>query len=1185
MNKTPDSYDSSALNETVSDITVPIDYKQRIAALDCLRSVCVTAPAGSGKTELLSQRVLKLLAKVNQPEEILAITFTRKAAAEMHFRIIEALRLAQFSPKPDQAHKLVSWELAREVLSQDKARDWQLLANPNRLKIQTIDGLCSSLTRQMPILSNFGAQPRIAEHAETFYINATQSLLDKLETKSLFSKDLVTLLNHVDNDMQKVERLLVSLLGRRDQWLLHIGLGPSSQAARRVLETTLRYVIEDVLLSLKKELAPVAAELLPLMDYAGDNLLRGHKLSPIAELAGLVELPGTKVENISQWLGVTELLITKEGGWRKTVNKNAGFPTETRDGDKKQAKELKNTFVQLLSICKENKSLLDRLIEVRFLPTSTYPEQQWLLLDALTRLLPVLTAELRLIFQQQGVVDFTEISLAASAALGRGLNPSELAMKLDYQLHHILVDEFQDTASTQYNLLQRLVEGWSEHNMSNPENPKTLFIVGDGMQSIYGFREANVGLFLDAKKNGVNGINLDDLRLTVNFRSTPQVVDWVNNTFSTAFPSHENISRGAVPYEFANPFNAAQSDSVVKVLGFSGESATSREVRKIVDIIENAELENKTISIAILVRSRSGLADIIPALSRAGIKWSAKDINPLLNYSAVADLFSLTKALLNIADDVSWAALLRAPWIGLDNSDMHCLLGDKPSSNSVFSRLVSKEISNSMTTHGVKRIKIVASVLLTAYEDRQRLNLRSWIEGIWLALGGASTVTCLEEYSYVDAYFELLENLQPGEGRLSLRDLENAIGSLYAEPLVEEANLHIMTIHKAKGLEFDVVILPGLARSSRSDDKTLLMWREYMSDRPAAPGSTGLIISPVGETGSDEDTIYKHLRYEQSITTALEETRLVYVAATRSIKQLYVLFSTPFDEKSERPRPPSKNSLLSRIWSSIEDSVVWDCENELATEQYGLDFSSEDLTNNFTRIQKEWRAPDFNSSNPLTEYYLESSAISDYKNIPNLSIDLLPISVGNICHWILEMLGGGSHRQSTVSLSENRWSTFSDASRKIWLEALLQYDGLEKQYWPQAIDEIIENINGTLSDKIGRWILFGNHKEQTAELALLSLSSTTVDKRIIDRCFIDDKNDCWIVDYKTSRLREDELAQDFFDRVTERYSHQLLGYRDQLSQIPPYCNTKKIRVALYFTSYSHWSEVETPQITSTILSD
>ncbi|MBL4826494.1 MAG: UvrD-helicase domain-containing protein, partial [Spongiibacteraceae bacterium] len=615
-------------------VSEPVDQPQRLAALDPTRSVCVTAPAGAGKTQLLSQRVLTLLATVDQPEEILAITFTRKAAAEMHHRIIQALHLAQ-GEEPEQAHNKLSWALAKKALARDESCHWQLLANPKRLKIQTIDSLCASLTKQMPILANFGAQPKIANNAQAHYRTAVHHFLNQLEGTSPIAEDLMTLLAHVDNDMAKAERLLMTLLQRRDQWLLHIGIGGQSESARKVLEQTLTHVIEDVLCVLEQSLLPVATQLLPLLDYAGCNMLEEGASSPLCLLAGIHVLPGSQCETFEQWSPIAEILVTKTGTWRKTINKRCGFPTQTQEGDKARAKEFKNQMSQCLAELALNDSALRALQALRHLPDATYNTKQWALLESLTRLLPSLVAQLTMVFQQCSEVDYSQMAIAALQALGDGLNPSELALKLDYRLRHILVDEFQDTASTQFTLLERLVEGWAEHNIDHPQSPNTLFIVGDGMQSIYGFREANVGLFLGAKKYGINGLQLDDLPLSVNFRSAPAVVEWVNDTFSQAFPQEDNLSRGAVPFDEATAFKPTDTRAKVAVLGFTGDQARTLEAERTVALVQEALQSDSEGSIAVLVRSRSHLLEIIPALSRAGIHWNATDIDPLSNVSPI----------------------------------------------------------------------------------------------------------------------------------------------------------------------------------------------------------------------------------------------------------------------------------------------------------------------------------------------------------------------------------------------------------------------------------------------------------------------------------------------------------------------------------------------------------------------
>jgi len=137
------------------------DAEARETALDPARSFIVQAPAGSGKTELLTNRYLALLARVDHPEEVLAITFTRKAAAEMRNRIIRALADAATGVVPDETHKQRMVTLAREALARDAERGWNLLRQPQRLRISTIDALCAGLTRQMPVLSRTGGPARI----------------------------------------------------------------------------------------------------------------------------------------------------------------------------------------------------------------------------------------------------------------------------------------------------------------------------------------------------------------------------------------------------------------------------------------------------------------------------------------------------------------------------------------------------------------------------------------------------------------------------------------------------------------------------------------------------------------------------------------------------------------------------------------------------------------------------------------------------------------------------------------------------------------------------------------------------------------------------------------------------------------------------------------------------------------
>ena len=181
------------------------DSQQREAALNPEESFIVRAPAGSGKTELLIRRFLRLLSGVESPEEIIAITFTRKAAAEMRGRILSALELARIGEEPEDDYQKETYQLATEVLKREDAQQWQLQENPGRLRIQTIDSLCSCITRQMPVLSQLGAQPETLDDASELYMKAAERTILEVESGESWSDAVAQLLEHLDNDLPRLK--------------------------------------------------------------------------------------------------------------------------------------------------------------------------------------------------------------------------------------------------------------------------------------------------------------------------------------------------------------------------------------------------------------------------------------------------------------------------------------------------------------------------------------------------------------------------------------------------------------------------------------------------------------------------------------------------------------------------------------------------------------------------------------------------------------------------------------------------------------------------------------------------------------------------------------------------------------------------------------------------------------------
>ena len=176
------------------------------------------------------------------------------------------------------------------------------------------------------------------------------------------------------------------------------------------------------------------------------------------------------------------------------------------------------------------------LVRVRCLPPARLSDAQWERLEALLAVLPHAVAELMALFAERKSVDHSAVAAAARDALRDDAAPTELALALDYRIRHLLVDEYQDTSPAQERLLALLLAGWQRGD------GRTLFCVGDPMQSIYAFREADVTLFLQAAREGVGGVPLEALRLGRNFRSSRAIVDWVNASFAALLPSEDDSS-------------------------------------------------------------------------------------------------------------------------------------------------------------------------------------------------------------------------------------------------------------------------------------------------------------------------------------------------------------------------------------------------------------------------------------------------------------------------------------------------------------------------------------------------------------------------------------------------------------------------------------------------------------------
>jgi ATP-dependent helicase/nuclease subunit A len=1119
------------------------DSEQRARVLDPKKSFIVQSPAGSGKTELLIQRYLTLLSGVEQPEAVLAITFTRKAAGEMHRRIMDAF-LASAGPSPEEKHKALMWGLARKVRERSEILGWRLQDNPGRLRIQTIDSLCASIARQMPWLSRLGGPPNIVEDGSNLYAEAARSTIELLE-EDTWSGEVSTLLTHIDNNFQSLENLIAGMLAKRDQWLRHVVSAEDPARSRGALERALRNVIEDAVRRVQQAIPEKAsAEIAAICSAAGWNLKAEGREGSAEACIDLARLPNS--DRLDAWMGIADTLLTKDGEWRKRLTVANGFPSSE--------KALKQRCNQLISDFLEKGASPFFLHELRHLPDRQYPEGQWLVLSTLVKLLPVAADKLRRLFRERGVADYVEVAIAARRALGDRGDPTDLALSLDCRIQHLLIDEFQDTSVSQYSLLEALTAGWT------PGDGRTIFAVGDPMQSIYRFREAEVGLFLKTCREGIGKMPLELIRLSANFRSKKEIIDWVNESFPGVLPSEEDITTGAIPFLRSVPGNAGETAALpgatvrnpaVTIHPFIGRDDEA-EAAKIVEIIRSAQALNQG-KIAILVRARSHLTHILPKLrgARPEIKFRAVEIDSLAEVPVIQDLVALTRSLMHPADRIAWLALLRAPWCGMTLDELYILAGGDLRS-AMWDLMRDESRIKQLNPEGRKRLTRVHSVLEAALAERPS-SLRSWVEGVWLALGGPACARTEAEMDNAKVFFDLLDEMDEGS-ILDVAALEQRVRDLYANPDSDDDSLQIMSIHKAKGLEFDVVIVPGLSREPQKDEARLMLWLE----RPRIGGKSDLLLAPIHATGADNDKTYNYLKRIDGIKSEHESGRLLYVAATRAKSALHLLGHTDCSIKENTLvlKDPASGSLLQRMWEIASPVFARASKSLPPVPENSIPIGKRE-PRKIRRLSLDWKLPSLPA--PVAS---SGKAAFDETEGSNVSF-----------HWVGDTLRhiGTIVHQMLRRIAEDGISCWNASrirqSRPAYFSALAAL-GVPAAELNEAVDRVEAALTRAFSDDRGKWLL-GAHRNAACEYALNGILEGQIASARVDRTFIDEQGTRWVIDYKSSS-HEGSGVEGFLDNERERYREQLTRYRSLFGLL----EDRPVRAALYFPLLNAWREIE-----------
>jgi ATP-dependent helicase/nuclease subunit A len=1116
------------------EVALEIDRRARQEALDVNRSMLLQAPAGSGKTTVLTARFLALLAAVDAPEEILAITFTRKAAAEMRHRILAALQAASAG----QAVAGIAPAVLQAAQARDAACGWNLLRNPSRLRIETIDALNHWLATQLPIASRSGPSLEIASAPAPLYRRAARACLQLAAEDGDAAAAAELLFDRLDNSWRRLEQLLADMLERRSHWLPRLLQARGSGLAQRVqdsLESALRAELAAAIATLPGELLREGEALLTHAQRVRAVAAVASGGAPAARAPAV--LLNAEPRSLAHWRALCELALT-EHGWRRRFTIREGF-----ERDDKAMKMRVGAWIDALERLPAAQALCRA---VRALPDPTIDATDHQALEALAILLVRAAAELQLVFAAGARVDYSYVAAAAREALSEQGLPSDFALRAGGALRHILVDEFQDTSYEQFALLRALTAGWERGD------GRTLFVVGDPMQSIYRFREAEVGLFLQAREHGVGEIRFQALQLRRNFRSSAALIAWVNAHFSRLFPADDDARRAAIRYLASVPAAAATPETDAVTLHRLHDGEPAAEAERVVEIVRAARARNPATSIAVLVASREHAALSVVQLRAAGFAMRGVDLERLRDRAVIRDLAALTRALLHPGDRTAWLALLRAPWCALTLAELDALAAASGGDMFELLRAVASPDSGSALAPQLRvRLSRLYAALAPAILGVERgLPLWRRVEHCWLRLAAPAIhraeVDRLDAHRYIDALA-----LHDDPQRLVGEALGELTERLYSGAPPQPGAIDIMTVHAAKGLEWDLVILPGLGRSTAVDTDPLLHWIEL----PGVGADTELLLAPIRATVQEpRGSLAAYIKRLQRDRARLERVRLLYVAATRARSALHLLAALPLPADPDRLPTPRAGSLLNILWPAIGEQFL-----ALAPAARAAAPAAHATHPSLWRLPETWSLPQPPAPPAVQRMALASPTpeeAPEYRWVGSTAR-----AVGTIVHAEL-------HRLATASqpaISATQPAALPDYGA--WLAEL----GVAEDEQQRASSQVQEAIARTLADARGRWLLSNSHAQAYSEWRLTGVHQGRVVNVVIDRMLVDEHGQRWVVDFKTS-VHQGGAQRDFIDSEAARYRPQLLRYAALARQL----GGEPVRLALYFPLLGVFRELDPP---------
>ncbi len=1091
----------------------------------------VFASAGSGKTWLLITRICRLLLSGAEPHHILAITFTRKSAAEMRARLFEKLAYWAVISESELKDELKAIGETPNANTLDQARCLyeRLLSSDQAIRISTFHAFCEEVIRAFPLESELPTTFELTEHSHIYANQAWQRLLSASEqpNKSNLRAAMHTLFNFCFG-LNGTRNALFSFLDARSEWRAFTkhAKDAASFAQTKLLDLIGDADNKDPDLWLKSEqLVSTLKRYYQLLRLSPTPTHQkwADKIEPALSMQEQSSRSRLKVlTNVFLTNGNKPRKLTVSKAWQKLLTEQeADFLTLTH-------KEISSEILQLL----------DQQTHAQLLSAN----QAWFYAGR------ELLQHYQHVKFEHGVIDFNDLEWETYRLLQHEDHALWVQYKLGQRIRHFLVDEFQDTNPIQWHLLKPLIESSQDQHQSESNS---LFLVGDIKQSIYRFRGANPEIQNLAAEWSKQHLNSQQFTNDHSWRSSPAIINCVNRIFS-----HSSIAEQFCPFQthtyqhsdrwgmvkifplielgqkqdqldFRHPLSTPRVDSEATAHYQEGV-LIAQEILSLIekqtsiydgDLIRPAQYSD----ILILTRTRSHLDELKAGLVSASIPIHANDATRLLEFLEIKDMLALLSTLIDPHDDLAFTHLLCSPIFNIN--EIYLIELQKITADSWKEKLDIYTTQLDFSKPTDHPLQLVKTKLKEWHQFTDRIpvhDLLNYIFSSWNVLNRYRAAVPGSESEHICGRLSqfLQQSLEIESGRYSsIARFIRKIKETNPEALFSSQNennndseksntVEIMTVHGAKGLESPIVFIADSGPSTEPPEQF-----SPITDWPATSDSPNIFMLGCKKSAMSHAA---QLARDETNQSSNEGLNLLYVALTRA-KQILVMTGVHAKKSSQDGWHRQCCSAL-EIGSECDD--VWQYEHST-------------MPNVSTAIPSNLKQTEISYNPTLFEPLASHTSNSPIKD--QQSTDALE---GTIIHKLLELLSQSPDLSDQVLLN------------RINLESNIAIT-------PELLRPLKEEAISCLSSaKLEN--IFGSTQDQQVfhEITVANTSSSN-QLNIIDQMIV--KKDCvWIIDFKTQK----DVTESNAIEHSLQFKVQLKRYADAVRPLYP---TLPIRCSIVFT--------------------